>query len=117
MNTAQINELLEYLKDGKDFVVNQSSQYAEQLIKIGIYGNIIYSLISLLVIIASIFAFYRIKSDSGSCDDMPFEKRFLLGIILIFSMASFFCSLSGALKAFYVPKVYILESLTKIGCK
>jgi len=105
-------ETLEYIKSSAPNVKNEAALYIQELIKWEIFGNLLFSMLYLFLLVPCFFVFVKcIKKEN--IDDSEICILFISGVLILLLGGFFIESSSKSIKAYVAPRVFIIEKLTK----
>ena len=114
--------LIEYVKQGADFVKEQAPLYVQELISYGIWISIFEMILCVLGVIGGVFGLVKLikymKTEEYDTDFIgALSMCFMaLGALIIFCIVAFCIDGETLIQATVAPRVYVVEKLMSI-CK
>jgi hypothetical protein len=116
-----MRELLSFVKESKEFVVEQAPLVAQEIIKWGIIGNIYELSAWIIVLVVSIITMrYVIIYIKANCDETGKEPFIFLSGILAFvavvggfmSVLGVFCCVNNLFFIYSAPRLYLIQTIS-----
>lgn len=113
-----LSGLIEYVKQGADFVKEQAPLYVQEMINYGIWTSVFETLLYFFIAIFLIWCIVKLyKSIEEEEDAKEYAPIFLvLGIGVIIMLVVTSISFETLIQAVVAPRVYVVEKLMSI-CK
>lgn len=105
-------ETLEFIKTSKDVAVTQGGLYIEELIKYEIIQGILVG--AVFLVISILCAVALIKARNTRDGDIKFFTYMFGSIFLLTSIIMVGCNVDQVLKAYYAPRVFVVEKLSQL---
>ena len=111
--------IIEYVKQGADFVKEQAPLYVQEMINYGIWTSVfetlLYFFIAIFLIWCMVKLYKAVKNDEYE-DLKEYAPIFLvlgIGVIVMFVVTSI--SFETLIQAVVAPRVYVVEKLLSLG--
>ena len=115
--------IIEYVKQGADFVKEQAPLYVQELISYGIWISVFEMILCVLGAIAGVFGFVKLYNYVKNNDEYDDDSESLVAIgflflaaFILFCIVAFCLNTENLIQATVAPRVYVVEKLMSI-CK
>lgn len=114
--------LIEYVKQGADFVKEQAPLYVQEVISYGIWVSIFEMILCILGFVGGVFGLVKIVKYLNTGEyDTDFIGVLSMGFLalvalIIFCIVAFCVDMENLIQATVAPRVYVVEKLMSI-CK
>ena len=110
--------IIEYVKQGADFVKEQAPLYVQEMINYGIWVSVfetlLYFFIAIFLIWCMVKLYKAIKDDEDDLKEYaPIFLVLGIGVIVMFVVTSI--SFETLIQAVVAPRVYVVEKLLSLG--
>jgi len=122
VSAEAIQQAMEWVKQAKDFAVEQAPLLAREIVIAGIARNTAQFLMSIVIIIVIVFCSYKFVANYKKIDDATDGLAALSALVLLIggsmallglSMFAFDC-IAGLCTAIFAPRLYVIEQLAQL---
>lgn len=113
-----LSGIIEYVKQGADFVKEQAPLYIQEMINYGIWTSVFEVIVFSICTILSVYGLLKfikwLKKEEECYEDHIVEFVVAGVIIFLFALLVFNC-VEELIKAVAAPRVYVVEKLLSLG--